>query len=112
VFYQLNVNPPYKLNFKASSAIREVSIGIRAEDIHIEGEKKPNIIASPSIPVTVSLIEYLIDKESKQDVVLLLGNKTHSDIIFKDRLDSLPDNFRVVYHPGRRISGDPDGRSF
>ena len=45
----------------------------------------------------MSLIEYLIDKESKQDVVLLLGNKTHSDIIFKDRLDSLPDNFRVVY---------------
>jgi hypothetical protein len=22
------------------------------------------------------------------------------------------DNFRVVYHPGRRISGDPDGPSF
>lgn len=67
-----------------------------------EGEHKKIAMLSGGIGVTPlrSICRYIADKGLPADVVLLFGNSTEKDIIFKDDFDAIAErnkNIRVVY---------------
>jgi predicted ferric reductase len=52
-----------------------------------------------------SMISALRDTGDKRPAVLLYGNKTERDIIFRDEFDNLPANFKVVHVLSRADKG-------
>ena len=67
-----------------------------------EGEHKKTAFLSGGIGITPirSIIKFVADKKVPAALILLYGNNTESDIIFKDDFDNIQganDNFRVRY---------------
>ena len=67
-----------------------------------EGEYRNLAFLSGGIGITPirSIIKFVVDKKIPVDIMLLYGNNTESDIIFKDDFDNIQgtnDNFRVRY---------------
>ena len=67
-----------------------------------EGEYKKAAFLSGGIGITPirSIIKFVVDKKVPAALILLYGNNTESDIIFKDDFDNIQgtnDNFRVRY---------------
>jgi len=67
-----------------------------------EDEHKKVAFLSGGIGITPirSIIKFVADKKVPADMILLYGNNTESDIIFKDDFDNIQginDNFRVRY---------------
>jgi len=60
-------------------------------------EKYIFIAGGIGITPFMSMIRYLNQTEDNREVVLLYGNKTAKDIAFREELDSLPENFRVIH---------------
>jgi len=67
-----------------------------------EGEYKKVAFLSGGIGITPirSIIKFVVNKKIPVDMMLLYGNNTEADIIFKDDFDNIQganDNFRVKY---------------
>jgi predicted ferric reductase len=54
------------------------------------------IAGGVGITPIMSMLRYLRETNNKRPVVLLYGNKTEKDIIFRDELEKLPANMKVV----------------
>lgn len=61
--------------------------------------ERPILFIAGGVGITpiMSMIRYLRDMNDGRKVVLLYGNQTNKDIIFKEELDQLPENFKVVH---------------
>ncbi|MDP2923665.1 MAG: FAD-binding oxidoreductase [Candidatus Omnitrophota bacterium] len=58
------------------------------------------VIGGIGITPVISIVEYIIDKEVKTDIVLFYSNKSEEDIAFKKELDtwqSISKNIKLVY---------------
>jgi len=71
--------------------------------VHHEPKALLFIIGGVGITPIRSMLRCLADSGDTRPVVLLYGNKTEKDILFRDELDALPDNVRVVH-----VLSDPD----
>jgi predicted ferric reductase len=55
------------------------------------------IAGGVGITPIMSMLRYLRDKEDRRPAVLIYGNRTQQDIIFRNELTRLPDNVKVVH---------------
>lgn len=60
---------------------------------------KPLLMIARGVGITpiMSMIRYLRDTEDGRTVILLYGNQTAKDIIFRKEMENLSDNFTVVH---------------
>ena len=91
-----------------SSALNNLKPGDQAKinapygNFTFEGEYKKIAFLSGGIGITPirSISKYAVDKDLPTDIVLLYGNNTERDIIFKqdfDLMSGLKKNFKIVY---------------
>ena len=55
------------------------------------------IAGGVGITPIISMIRCLRDSADRRPVLLLYGNKTERDIIFREEIEKLPENFRTVH---------------
>ncbi len=55
------------------------------------------IAGGVGITPIMSMIKYMRDTNDSKDVILLYGNRTVNDIIFRKELEKLPVNFKVIH---------------
>lgn len=76
------------------------------EGLEFESFPEPLLLigAGSGITPLASLIRHIQKENLSNEVVFLDANKTSKDIIFKDELNSLPDNFKVIHVLSREES--------
>ncbi len=77
-------------------ALIEAPFG-RFSFVHDQPDKLVFIAGGVGITPLMSMLRFLADTGDTRPVLLIYGNRTEEDIIFRDELASLPEHIRVVH---------------
>jgi len=91
---------PYSKALTSLSVGEKVKLKMPYGNFTFLGEYKKIAFLSGGIGITPirSICKYVFDKKTDTDVVLLYGNNTEKDIIFKEDLDKIAkENIKVLY---------------